>query len=40
MNIIFVITGNDGYLRGASGGHSDVAYGSKIAIVAAPLIRG
>ncbi|MFW8664558.1 citrate lyase subunit alpha, partial [Candidatus Phytoplasma citri] len=35
-----VITGNDGYLRGASGGHSDVAYGSKIAIVAAPLIRG
>ncbi|MDV3170585.1 MAG: citrate lyase subunit alpha, partial [Candidatus Phytoplasma australasiaticum] len=22
-----VITGNDGYLRGASGGHSDVAYG-------------
>ncbi|MDO8167920.1 citrate lyase subunit alpha [Candidatus Phytoplasma melaleucae] len=35
-----VITGADGYLRGASGGHSDVAYGSKISIVAVPLVRG
>jgi len=35
-----VLTGADGYLRGASGGHSDVAFGSDISIVAVPLIRG
>ncbi|QTX02692.1 citrate lyase subunit alpha / citrate CoA-transferase [Candidatus Phytoplasma luffae] len=35
-----VITGSDGYIRGASGGHSDVAFGSDISIVALPLIRG
>ncbi|KXT29168.1 citrate lyase, alpha subunit [Candidatus Phytoplasma oryzae] len=35
-----VLTGADGYIRGASGGHSDVAFGSDISIVAIPLIRG
>lgn len=35
-----VLTGSDGYIRGASGGHSDVAFGSDISIVALPLIRG
>ncbi|MFI3256197.1 MAG: citrate lyase subunit alpha, partial [Psittacicella sp.] len=35
-----VITGSDGYLRGASGGHSDTAAGAKLAIIVCPLIRG
>lgn len=35
-----VITGSDGVIRGASGGHSDTAEGAKISIVALPLIRG
>lgn len=35
-----VITGSDGIIMGASGGHSDTAYGSKMSIVVAPLIRG
>ncbi|MGA0448092.1 MAG: citrate lyase subunit alpha [Candidatus Phytoplasma pyri] len=35
-----VLTGADGYIRGASGGHSDVAFGSDISIIAIPLIRG
>ncbi|WP_153369151.1 citrate lyase subunit alpha [Candidatus Phytoplasma sacchari] len=35
-----VLTGANGYIRGASGGHSDVAFGSDISIVALPLIRG
>lgn len=35
-----VITGADGIIRGASGGHSDTAAGCKISIVALPLIRG
>lgn len=35
-----VMTGSDGILRGASGGHCDTAAGAKLAIVVAPLIRG
>ncbi len=35
-----VITGSDGVLRGASGGHCDTAAGSKLSIIVAPLIRG
>jgi len=35
-----VITGSDGVIRGASGGHSDSAAGAAMAIVVAPLIRG
>lgn len=35
-----VITGADGVIRGASGGHSDTAAAAKITIVALPLIRG
>ncbi|MBZ4663536.1 MAG: citF1 [Caloramator sp.] len=35
-----VITGSDGVIRGASGGHCDTAAGSKLSIVVAPLIRG
>jgi len=35
-----VITGSDGVIRGASGGHSDTAVGSGISIIVAPLMRG
>ncbi|TCO79329.1 citrate lyase subunit alpha [Marinisporobacter balticus] len=35
-----VITGSDGVIRGASGGHSDTAAASKLSIIVAPLIRG
>ena len=35
-----VITGSDGVIRGASGGHSDIAAGAKLSIIVAPLIRG
>ncbi|HCM25342.1 MAG TPA: citrate lyase subunit alpha [Treponema sp.] len=35
-----VITGSDGVIRGASGGHSDTAIGSGLSIIVAPLIRG
>jgi citrate lyase subunit alpha/citrate CoA-transferase len=35
-----VITGSDGVIRGASGGHCDSAAGAACAIVVAPLIRG
>jgi citrate lyase subunit alpha/citrate CoA-transferase len=35
-----VITGSDGVIRGASGGHCDTAAGSKVSIVTAPLVRG
>lgn len=35
-----VITGSDGIIMGASGGHGDTAAGAKLAIVVAPLIRG
>ncbi|SNT14110.1 citrate lyase subunit alpha / citrate CoA-transferase [Anaerovirgula multivorans] len=35
-----VITGSNGIVMGASGGHSDTAAGSKLSIVVAPLLRG
>jgi citrate lyase subunit alpha/citrate CoA-transferase len=35
-----VLTGSNGDFRGASGGHSDTAYGSKVSIVVAPSFRG
>jgi citrate lyase subunit alpha/citrate CoA-transferase len=35
-----VITGSDGVIRGASGGHSDTAAGAGLSIVVAPLLRG
>lgn len=34
-----VLTGHDGVLRGASGGHSDTAFGSKLCIVVLPSYR-
>lgn len=34
-----VVTGSDGLMMGASGGHCDVAAGARLAIVVAPLIR-
>jgi citrate lyase subunit alpha/citrate CoA-transferase len=34
-----VITGSDGVIRGASGGHSDTAAGAALTIVVAPLVR-
>ena len=35
-----VLIGNDGVLRGASGGHCDTAAGASLAIVVAPSFRG
>ncbi|SHO55189.1 citrate lyase subunit alpha [Vibrio quintilis] len=35
-----VITGSDGVIRGASGGHCDTAAGANLAIIVAPLVRG
>lgn len=35
-----VLTGSDGIMLGASGGHSDTAAGAKLAIIVAPLLRG
>ena len=35
-----VLTGSDGVLRGAPGGHPDTAEGSKCCIIVTPLIRG
>ncbi len=35
-----VLTGSDGLIRGASGGHSDTAIGSGISVIVAPLVRG
>ena len=35
-----VMTGSDGVIRGASGGHCDTAAGAKLSIIVAPLIRG
>jgi citrate lyase subunit alpha/citrate CoA-transferase len=35
-----VITGSDGIIRGAIGGHCDTAAGASVAIIVAPLIRG
>ena len=35
-----VMTGSDGVLRGASGGHCDTAACAKLTIIVSPLIRG
>lgn len=35
-----VITGSDGTIMGASGGHSDAAYGARLTIITTPLMRG
>ncbi|TWP28666.1 citrate lyase subunit alpha [Apibacter muscae] len=35
-----VLTGSDGVIRGASGGHSDTAASAQLAIIVAPLVRG
>lgn len=35
-----VITGSDGILRGAPGGHPDTAAGAKCCIIVTPLVRG
>ncbi|HHW27541.1 MAG TPA: citrate lyase subunit alpha [Firmicutes bacterium] len=35
-----VMTGSDGIMMGASGGHPDTAAGAKLRLVTAPLIRG
>lgn len=35
-----VLTGSDGIIRGASGGHSDTAASAQCAIIVAPLVRG
>lgn len=35
-----VITGSDGILRGAPGGHPDTANGAKCTIIVAPLVQG
>lgn len=35
-----VMTGSDGLIRGASGGHCDAAAGAKISMILTPLIRG
>lgn len=37
---INVLTGSDGVIRGAIGGHQDTAAGASVAIIVAPLIRG
>ena len=35
-----VMTGSDGVIRGASGGHCDTAFASKMSMVISPLVRG
>lgn len=35
-----VLTGADGVIRGAIGGHPDASYGASVSIVVAPLVRG
>lgn len=35
-----VVTGSDGIVRGAPGGHPDTAAGAKCSIIIAPLVRG
>ncbi len=35
-----VITGSEGYIRGASGGHSDTASGANLTVVVCPSFRG
>ncbi|WP_337261684.1 MULTISPECIES: citrate lyase subunit alpha [unclassified Serratia (in: enterobacteria)] len=37
---INVLTGSDGVIRGASGGHCDTAAAARLAIIVAPLVRG
>ena len=37
---INVITGSEGHIRGASGGHSDTASGAKLTVVVCPSFRG
>ena len=37
---INVITGSEGYVRGASGGHSDTASGAKLTVAVCPSFRG
>lgn len=35
-----VMTGSDGVIRGASGGHSDTSAASKMSLIISPLVRG
>lgn len=35
-----VLTGSDGVIRGAIGGHPDTAYGASVSIIVVPLTRG
>ena len=35
-----VLTGSNGVIRGAIGGHPDTAFGASVSIIVAPLIRG
>ncbi len=35
-----VLTGSDGVIRGAIGGHPDTAFGASVSIVVCPLLRG
>ncbi|MGX2974801.1 citrate lyase subunit alpha [Ursidibacter arcticus] len=35
-----VLTGSDGVIRGASGGHCDTAASAQVSIIVAPLVRG
>lgn len=35
-----VMTGSDGVIRGASGGHSDTSFAAKMSLVISPLVRG
>ncbi|MCK1227667.1 citrate lyase subunit alpha [Streptococcus uberis] len=35
-----VMTGSDGVIRGASGGHCDTAFAGKMSLVISPLVRG
>ena len=34
------MTGSDGVIRGASGGHCDTAFAAKMSLVISPLVRG
>lgn len=35
-----VLTGSDGVIRGAIGGHPDTAFGAALAVIVCPLVRG
>lgn len=35
-----VMTGSDGVIRGASGGHSDTSFASNMSMIVAPIVRG